>query len=146
MIVERHEVLIVGAGNAGVSLAAKLLKDGARDVAVVDRRQVHRYRPLLNYVGSGEATMADLERAQHDVLPDGVTWIRDDVASVDPDARTVTTGDGRTIGYDTLVLCPGTPRGLGRRARPARGVRRRRGPARPSSTPARPRSGRRCAT
>ena len=82
IVVERHEVLVVGAGNAGVSLAAKLLKDGARDVAVVDRRQVHRYRPLLNYVGSGEATMADLERAQHEVLPSGATWVRDDVASV----------------------------------------------------------------
>ena len=107
MIVERHEVLIVGAGNAGVSLAAKLLRDGARDVAVLDRRQVHRYRPLLNYVGSGEATMADLERAQHDVMPEGATWIRDDVASADPEQRTVTTGTGRTIGYGTLVLAPG---------------------------------------
>ncbi len=105
----RHEVVIVGAGNAGVSLAAKLLKDGARDVAVVDRRQVHRYRPLLNYVGSGEASMADLERAQHAVIPDGVTWLRDDVASVDPVARTVTLGDGGTLGYGTLVLAPGIP-------------------------------------
>ncbi len=104
-----HEVLIVGAGNAGVSLAAKLLKDGASDVALLDRRLVHRYRPLLNYVGSGEATMADLERAQHDVLPTAATWIRDDVASVDPDRCTVTTDDGRTLGYDTLVLAPGLP-------------------------------------
>ncbi|QIK68368.1 NAD(P)/FAD-dependent oxidoreductase [Nocardioides sp. HDW12B] len=106
---ERHEVLVVGAGNAGVSLAAKLLKDGARDVAVVDRRQVHRYRPLLNYVGSGEATTADLERAQHEVLPSAATWVRDDVASVDPGARTVTLGGGRTLGYGTLVLATGLP-------------------------------------
>ena len=113
MIVERHEVVIVGAGNAGVSLAAKLLKDGARDVVVLDRRLVHRYRPLLNYVGSGEATMATLERAQHEVLPDGATWIRDDVASVDPDDRTVTTGDGRTVGYDMLVVATGLPEDFG---------------------------------
>ena len=105
----RHQVVIVGAGNAGVSLAAKLLKDGARDVAVLDRRLVHRYRPLLNYVGSGEAAMADLERAQHEVIPDGVTWVREDVASVDPESRTVTTGEGRAIGYGTLVLAPGLP-------------------------------------
>ncbi len=99
----------MGAGNAGVSLAAKLLKDGAHDVAVLDRRLVHRYRPLLNYVGSGEATMATLERAQHDVLPAGVTWVRDDVASMDPEERTVTTADGRTVGYTTLVLASGLP-------------------------------------
>ena len=59
---ERHEVLIVGGGNAGISLAARLLRDGARDVAVVESESVHRYRPLLNYVGAGEATMSSLER------------------------------------------------------------------------------------
>jgi sulfide:quinone oxidoreductase len=106
---ERHDVLIVGAGNAGVSLAARLMKHGARDVALLDRRQVHRYRPLLNYVGAGEATMATLERAQHDVLPEGATWVQDDAVAVDPDGRTVRTHDGRTLGYDTLVLCPGLP-------------------------------------
>ena len=47
---ERHEVLVVGAGNAGVSLAARLLRDGAADVAIACARQVHCYRPLLNYV------------------------------------------------------------------------------------------------
>jgi sulfide:quinone oxidoreductase len=105
--VERHEVLIVGAGNAGISLAAKLLRDGVEDVAVVAAQPVHRYKPLLNYVAGGEATMADLERPMADVVPDGCVWIRDSVESVDPATPSVRTRSGRTLSCSTLVLCPG---------------------------------------
>ncbi|WP_409330583.1 NAD(P)/FAD-dependent oxidoreductase [Trujillonella humicola] len=104
---EQHEVLVVGGGNAGISLAAKLLRDGAGGVTVVAPQPVHRYKPLLNYVGGGEATMADLERPMADVVPEGCTWIRDAVDAVDPDASTVRTRRGRTLRYSTLVLCPG---------------------------------------
>ncbi|NEK87740.1 NAD(P)/FAD-dependent oxidoreductase [Blastococcus saxobsidens] len=104
---ERHEVLIIGGGNAGISLAARLLRDGVRDVAVVAPQPVHRYKPLLNYVGAGEATMAELKRPMADVVPDGCTWIRDAVESIDPEARSVRTRGGRTVAWSTLVLCPG---------------------------------------
>ena len=104
---DRAEVLVVGGGNGGISAAAKLLRDGFEDVAVVSPSPVHRYRPLLNYVGAGEATRADLERPQRDVIPDGCRWIPDAVEAVDPVARTVRTRAGRTIGWSTLVLSPG---------------------------------------
>jgi sulfide:quinone oxidoreductase len=102
-----HEVLIVGGGNAGISLAARLLRDGAQDVAVVESQAVHRYRPLLNYVGAGEATMASLERPAAQVIPDGCTWIRDHVVAVDTGGPSVLTRDGRRIYCSTLVVCPG---------------------------------------
>ncbi|SEO77525.1 NAD(P)/FAD-dependent oxidoreductase [Trujillonella endophytica] len=105
--VEHSEVLIVGGGNAGISLAAKLLREGATRVTVVAPQPVHRYKPLLNYVGGGEATMADLERPMGDVVPEGCAWIRDAVAAVDPDAGTVRTRGGRILRCTTLVLCPG---------------------------------------
>ena len=104
---EHHEVLIVGGGNAGISLAARLLRDGAQDVAVVESQPVHRYRPLLNYVGAGEATMASLERPAAEVVPDGCTWIRDHVVAVDAGGPSVLTRDGPRIDCSTLVLCPG---------------------------------------
>ncbi len=104
---EHHEVLVVGGGNAGISLAARLLRDGAQDVAVVESESVHRYRPLLNYVGAGEASMSSLERPAASVMPDGCTWIQDRVVAVDVDGPTVTTRDGRRIGCTTLVVCSG---------------------------------------
>ncbi|MCY7400903.1 MAG: NAD(P)/FAD-dependent oxidoreductase [Nocardioides sp.] len=102
-----HDVLIVGGGNAGISLAARLLKDGVTDVALVESEKVHRYRPLLNYVGSGEATMSALERPASSVVPDGCTSIQDRVVAVDPREPSVTTRTGRRISCSTLVLCPG---------------------------------------
>jgi sulfide:quinone oxidoreductase len=102
-----HEVLVVGGGNAGISLAARLLRDGVRDVAVVESESVHRYRPLLNYVGAGEATMADLERPAASVMPPGCTWVQDRVVAVEPDAPAVRTASGTRITCTTLVVCPG---------------------------------------
>ena len=74
-----HDVLIIGGGNAGISLAAKLRRDGCRDVAVVEPKAVHEYRPLLSYVAGGMATLDDLRRPQADVIPPGVRWYHDAV-------------------------------------------------------------------
>jgi sulfide:quinone oxidoreductase len=104
---QHHEVLIVGGGNAGVSLAARLLRDGAQDVAVVESQPVHRYRPLLNYVGAGEATMTSLEKPAAEVMPDACTWIRDHVVEVDAEGPSVLIRDGRRIDCSTLVICTG---------------------------------------
>lgn len=104
---DHHDVLVVGSGNAGISLAARLLRDAVTGVSVVAPDAVHRYRPLLNYVGGGEATMPQLERPTGELIPDGATWVQDAVVGVDTSARTVTTESGRTLGWSTLVLCPG---------------------------------------
>jgi sulfide:quinone oxidoreductase len=104
---EHHDVLIVGGGNAGISLAARLSRSGVRDVAVVESQPVHRYRPLLNYVGGGEASMASLEKPVTEVIPDGCTWYREHVVAVDVDGPSVLARDGRRIACSTLVICPG---------------------------------------
>jgi sulfide:quinone oxidoreductase len=104
---EHHQVVIVGGGNAGISLAARLVRAGAPDVAVVESESVHRYRPLLSYVGAGEARMASLERPASSVVPDGCTWIHDEVVSVDAEGPSVLLRSGRRIGCSTLVVATG---------------------------------------
>ncbi len=104
---QHHEVLIVGGGNAGISLAARLLRDGARDVALIESESTHRYRPLLNYVGAGEATMSSLERPARTVMPEGCTWIQDEVVSIDAGSTSVSTRSGQRISATALVLAPG---------------------------------------
>lgn len=101
------DVLVIGGGNAGISTAARLLKKGFSDVAVIESQPVHTYRPLLSYVGGGQATLNDAERTQRSVTPKGATWIRDSAVSVDPAARTVTTATGRRYRYRDLVLGTG---------------------------------------
>ena len=103
----RHDVVVIGAGNAGVSLAARLLRVGAKDVAVISPDRPHLFRPLLNYVAGGQATLSELTRSTASVMPVGCTWIRDSAVAVHPDEREVELGDGRRVGYGDLVLAPG---------------------------------------
>ncbi|MGW0880126.1 FAD-dependent oxidoreductase [Streptomyces sp. NPDC002671] len=102
-----HKVLIVGGGAAGVSVAARLLRHGIRDIGLVEPSDTHYYQPLWTLVGGGRATARASARPQRSVLPKGVSWIRSRVETVDPEGRTVGTADGRTVGYDRLVVCPG---------------------------------------
>jgi sulfide:quinone oxidoreductase len=104
---ESFDVLIVGGGNAGISTAARLIRRGLRDVAVIEPNAVHTYRPLLSYVGAGQADMRRAERTQRSVTPRGCTWLRDSVVAVDANGRTVTCASGATFGYRDLVLAPG---------------------------------------
>lgn len=101
-------VLVIGGGNAGISLAARLLRDGVDDVVIIEPKDEHQYRPLLSYVGSGKADLPALTRPQAQVMPDGAAWVRDAVVAVDPRARTVALRSGTRIGYDQLVICPGS--------------------------------------
>ena len=105
---QHHDVVVIGGGNAGISLAARLLRDGCRDVAVVDPNEVHHYRPLLSYVAGGMATLDDLRRPQADVVPDGAHWYRDRVVGVDPERSTVRLADGDELTYGDLAVCPGS--------------------------------------
>ena len=104
----RHDVLVIGGGNAGLSLAGRLRRDGCRDVAVVEPRSVHHYRPLLSYVASGPAPLADLRRPQDEVVPSGVRRYAGTVSSVDPARSVVVLADGTELGYGDLAVCPGS--------------------------------------
>ncbi|ROS24001.1 NAD(P)/FAD-dependent oxidoreductase [Cellulomonas sp. PhB150] len=103
-----HDVLIVGGGNAGISLAAKLRRDGCRDVAVIEPKAVHEYRPMLSYVAGGMATLEDLRRPQADVIPPGVRWYRDAVSGIDPERSAVQLATGTELTFTDLVVCPGS--------------------------------------
>ena len=98
---------MIGGGNAGVSAAARFLRKGVPSVAVVEPQLVHTYRPLLSYVGGGQAALRTAERTQRSVTPKGCTWIQDSAVAVDPDARMVAFASGRTHGYRDLVLGAG---------------------------------------
>jgi sulfide:quinone oxidoreductase len=102
-----HEVVIVGGGTAGITVAARLHRAGVADVVVVEPSDRHYYQPLWTLVGGGLADAASTVRPEARVMPKGVTWIRDRAAGVDPHARTVTLANGRTLFYAYLVMAPG---------------------------------------
>ncbi|MGW0163492.1 NAD(P)/FAD-dependent oxidoreductase [Mycobacterium sp. NPDC003323] len=101
------DVVIIGGGNAGISAAARLLRRGVTSVAVVEPQTVHTYRPLLSYVGAGQATRRAAERTQRSVTPSGCTWVQDSAVTVDPAEQVVHCAQGATLGYRDLILAPG---------------------------------------
>ncbi len=102
-----HRILIIGGGTAGITVAARLLRKGHADVAVIEPSNVHYYQPLWTLVGAGQAEARETERAEARVMPRDATWIHNAASAVDPDTNTVTCADGATYTYDALVVAPG---------------------------------------
>lgn len=103
-----HDVVIVGAGNAGIALAAQLRRASVTDITIIDPKPVHTYQPLLSYVGAGRASLRRIRKPQRSVVPSGVELIPEDVAGIDADSDTVRLGNDASIRYKTLVVCPGS--------------------------------------
>lgn len=102
------DVLVVGGGNGGISLAARLRRSGVQDIAIVEPKVTHHFRPLLSYVGAGLSSTSELSRRQASLMPKGVRWIQDAVAGIDAEASSVTLASGRGLTYGDVILTPGS--------------------------------------
>jgi sulfide:quinone oxidoreductase len=103
-----HTIAIVGGGNAGISIAAQLLrKDSSLDIAIIDGAKKHYYQPAWTLVGGGEFNIKDTERDESTVIPEGATWIQQMVKEFQPETNTLSLADGTELGYDYLVVAPG---------------------------------------
>ncbi|MCU1532982.1 MAG: FAD-dependent pyridine nucleotide-disulfide oxidoreductase [Arthrobacter sp.] len=107
MTKQHYEVLVIGGGNAGVSLAARLHRYGVKDLAVVEPKEHHLYQPIFSHIAGGRAKISEAFRSQASVMPKGVEWIRDGAVDIDPASNTVSLASGRPVEYDQLVVCPG---------------------------------------
>jgi sulfide:quinone oxidoreductase len=102
-----HEVVVIGGGNAGLSVAGRLRRYGVDDVAVIEPREHHLYQPMFSHVAGGTAAASVATRPQASVTPKGVTWIQDRVQTIDPVAKTVLLESGTRVEYEQLVVAPG---------------------------------------
>ncbi len=103
----RHQVLIVGGGNAGISVAAHLAAAGVDDVAVIEPSETHYYQPLWTLVGGGVVDKRKSARPQASVIPDGVRWIKDSAKALEPEHDRVLLEGGQRVGYEFLVVAAG---------------------------------------
>jgi sulfide:quinone oxidoreductase len=105
---KHHDILILGGGTAGLTVASQLsARLGGRHVAIVEPSATHYYQPLWTLVGGGIFPREESKREEADLIPDGVSWIRDAATSIDPETRRVTTSESGTLTYDFLVVAPG---------------------------------------
>ena len=105
---EQHDVLIIGGGTAGITVAAQLLQqEAAPNVTIVDPSNAHDYQPIWTLVGGGVFPREISRRAMADVMPRGVNWIRDRVTAFKPEKNEVQTEGGKQLIYNELIVAPG---------------------------------------
>lgn len=104
-----HQVVIVGGGTAGITVAAQLTRGWFHrcDVAIVEPSDKHYYQPLWTLVGAGLAKKEATQRPEASVIPGRAAWIRDAVTEFLPEQNAIQTRDGKTLIYDWLVVAAG---------------------------------------
>jgi sulfide:quinone oxidoreductase len=103
-----YDVVVVGAGAAGISVASSLLARAPDlDIAVVDPADIHYYQPGWTLVGGGVFQADETVRTLASVLPPKVHWIKAAAAAFEPDRDVVLLEGCRAIKYHRLVVCPG---------------------------------------
>ncbi len=103
-----HQILIIGGGNAGISVASQLLiKNKQLDIAIIEPSEKHYYQPAWTMVGGGFFKAKKTERSEAEVMPKEVTWIKQRVTSVSPEEKHLVLDDGELVRYEYLIVCPG---------------------------------------
>ncbi len=104
----KHQVLIVGGGTAGLTVAAHLSNQpNPPEIAIIEPSDKHYYQPIWTLVGGGVFPKEESERNEADFIPPGATWIQQRVASFDPDNNKVALDNGDEVNYDYLVVAAG---------------------------------------
>lgn len=106
----KYNVVIVGGGTAGITVAAQLLRKWRAlkgNVAIIEPSEKHYYQPLWTLVGAGITRLDQTVRDEASVIPDGAIWIQDAVETFIPGENRVMTKKGESITYDYLVVAAG---------------------------------------
>ena len=102
------KIVIMGAGLAGISLAARLRKDAPNaKIILVDKEEKFYYQPGFTLVGIGFYTRDDVTYEKKDLIPSGCEWVKQNVKSMNPGQNSLTLDDGSNLNYDYLVIATG---------------------------------------
>ena len=106
----KARVLVVGGGYGGATAAKyiRLLSDYKIEVVLVEPGEAFVSCPISNLVLGGARQIGELSTPYTTLQSrQGVTVVRDWVASIDATKKTATLASGPVIAYDKLVLSPG---------------------------------------
>ena len=103
-----YQILVIGGGNAGISVSAQLLKKNkSLDIAIIEPSSKHYYQPAWSLVGAGIFKKENTERDEAAVIPKNVSWLKDAVKGFLPDENKVELSTGQLLSYEYLIVAPG---------------------------------------
>lgn len=104
----KGKIVIVGGGAAGIGMAARLMRWlDSPDITLIDPSERQYYQPGFTLIAAGVYKPDEVWKVQANCIPDGVKWIKDSVAALDPVRNEVSTVSNGKISYDFLILTPG---------------------------------------
>jgi sulfide:quinone oxidoreductase len=110
-----QRIVILGGGVGGTLTANLLVRRlrsqliaGDAHVTLVDQTGQHVYQPGFMYIAMGGERSEKLQRPERGLLDKRVELVLGEAILVDETAHTVSLSDGRSIGYDYLVLATGS--------------------------------------
>ncbi|MCB2016212.1 MAG: FAD-dependent oxidoreductase [Hydrogenophaga sp.] len=104
------KVVVVGGGYGGATAAkyVRLFSDYGIDVTLVEPNPAFVSCPISNLVLNGAKSINDITTPYDNLgKRHGVKVVRDMVASIDADKRTVKLASGGVLPYDRLIVSPG---------------------------------------
>lgn len=104
----KYQIVIAGGGAAGIAVAASLkARQAGLSIVVVEPNQTHVYQPGQTLVGRGVMSIGQLQRPTASLLPKGIDWIQQSVASFQPEQHQLTLANGEVLEYEQLVVALG---------------------------------------
>ena len=104
----KGKVVIVGGGAGGVMAAVRLNRALSNpDITIIAPNETHIYQPGQVFVAAGEMTDDELYKDNKDLIPEDITWVKDEVETFDADNNSLTLRSGDKISYDYLVVATG---------------------------------------
>ncbi|MEN9824783.1 MAG: hypothetical protein RI953_528 [Pseudomonadota bacterium] len=102
------DVIIIGGGTGGICSAARLKKHLPKlSIGIIEPSGTHHYQPLFTLFATGHADAQQIQRPMSQVIPKGCHWIRDSVATVDPENNQISLSGGEKATYRLLIVAPG---------------------------------------
>jgi len=102
------KVVVVGGGSGGIMALSRLRRALPHaDITIIAPNETHLYQPGQIFMAAGLYTLDDIVKDNKDFIDDSVHWIKDEVASFDPDNNKVTTRAAKEIDYDAMVVATG---------------------------------------
>ena len=104
------KVVVVGGGYGGATAAkyVRLFSDHGIDVTLIEPNAAFVSCPISNLVIQGSKTIADITTPYSNLQSrHGVKVVKDMVASIDAEKRTVKLASGGELPYDRLIVSPG---------------------------------------